>query len=462
MREVGSRRTGIAIVLLFTAGFWLRWYFVRWHPFVAGDSTLYLDIAQSWIDAHTYGLSTNTVPRPTLIRLPGYPMVLAALQVLVPSAAKAPDGSDLFQLVEWVQVCADLLACALLASLAKRHFGLRAGMAALAMTTLCPFLANYTAVPLTESLVTFLMVLAFWAADLWSSTGQRKLLVLMAAALGYSILLRPDQCLLSAAVLLLFLLPAKGGEPFRWKPALACALLTAVPLVPWTVRNARTFHVFQPLAPKSATDPGEVYARGFQHWYRTFAVDFATTQDAYWNYPEIAVDPNDLPSRAFDNADERRRAGTLLERAGTVKKLEPAVEAGFQNLADERMRAHPLRSYVVLPAARLVNMLLHPRTEMLPVDERWWRFHLHPWQTAFAYAYALLNVGYMLLAIMGLPRAWRLAPALTASMCVFVLLRCALLLTLDNAEQRYTLEFLPIYMFLGAAFFTAKRETDAA
>lgn len=461
MRKVHWRGAGVVIAALLLSGLALRRYFVQWQPFVGGDSSLYLDISQSWLDAHTYGLSTNAAPRPTLIRLPGYPMVLAAIQLAVPSSAATPDGSGVFDIAMWFQVFVDLGTCVLLACLAWRNFGRRAGLAALALSTLCPFMANYTAVPLTECLVLFTITLAYFAADQWRQRARTAWLVLASLALGYSILLRPDQGLLAAAVMPLFL-RAGPGTRVTWRSAVLCVALTVLPLVPWTVRNARTFHVFQPLAPKSATDPGEPYPRGFQHWYRTFAVDFATTEDAYWNYPEIAVNPHDLPTRAFDTPQERAEATRLLQEAAAAKKLRPNIEAAFTRLAAERVHAHPVRSYVLLPVARLINMLLHPRVEMLPIDERWWRFSLHPGQTIFALGYALLNLGYMVLAALGLRSAFRFAPALSASMCAFVLLRCALLLTLDNAEQRYTMEFLPVFFFFAAAWFARRPEHATA
>jgi len=44
----------------------------------------------------------------------------------------------------------------------------------------------------------------------------------------------------------------------------------AIPLVPWSVRNARTLHEFQPLTPKDATLPGELDPKGFMAWERTW------------------------------------------------------------------------------------------------------------------------------------------------------------------------------------------------
>jgi hypothetical protein len=42
-------------------------------------------------------------------------------------------------------------------------------------------------------------------------------------------------------------------------------------------------------------------------------------------------------------------------------------------------------------------------------------------------------------------------------MIAFVLLRCAMLLTLDNSEPRYTLEFFPLLeLWAGAVFSTVR------
>ena len=149
-----------------------------------------------------------------------------------------------------------------------------------------------------------------------------------------------------------------------------------------------------------------------------------------------------------------------MREAAAYTRVQPRLDAEFGRLADLRAREFPLRTRAGLPAMRLVNMLLHPRTEMLPVDDRWWQYREHPGQTLFAYAYGALNLLLLLLACAALPRAWAAAPAMTAAMCAYVLLRCALLLTLDNAEQRYTLEFVPLWIVLGSAVFAGRAGTD--
>ncbi len=39
--------------------------------------------------------------------------------------------------------------------------------------------------------------------------------------------------------------------------AVVCVLLALAPFAAWTARNWQVFHVFEPLAPRYATDPGE-------------------------------------------------------------------------------------------------------------------------------------------------------------------------------------------------------------
>lgn len=440
------------------AGLLLRLYFVRMQAFVAGDSILYQDIAQSWLHKGIYGFATATSARPTLIRLPGYPLVLAGLAWLFDPLLNAVPGTlRSFLPVFYLQIAADLATCWIVSSMARRMGGARAGVAALALACLCPFTANYTAVPLTETFTLFFLALAFYALQRWLHGKQPRWVAVIALALAWSILLRPDQGLLAAAILPVLCFAANRK---RVATLALCAALTAVPFIPWTVRNYRTFHVFQPLAPKQAIDPGESAPLEFQRWFRTWGVDFTATQDAYWNYPEDPVEVNDLPPRAFDSPAQRERTDAVLKRAAEAGKLSPAVEIDFKALADQRIAAHPLRYYVALPVARLLNMLLNPRVEMLPVAERWWQYREHPVQTVLVWGYAALNLAYVIAAGMGFAAMEKRQRLLALSMAGYIALRCLLLLTLDNAEQRYTLEFFPILIVFASGLWMRRGETD--
>src|SRR5437763_12183206 len=94
--------------------------------------------------------------RPTLIRLPGYPLFLATCFKLF--------GVENYHAACVVQIVFDLVACVLLALFAARiagaERGRRAGLWTLWLATCCPFTAIFTASPLTEPLTLFSIALA--------------------------------------------------------------------------------------------------------------------------------------------------------------------------------------------------------------------------------------------------------------------------------------------------------------
>ncbi|MEZ2345713.1 ArnT family glycosyltransferase [Terriglobus sp. RCC_193] len=454
-----QRQLALLAGFLLVCGFLLRFYFLQKHAFFAADSVLYQDIALNWLHHHIYGLTESGQIRPTLIRLPGYPAILAALSWLFDRFLHAAPGTlHSFLPVLWLQIAADLATCCVVAITARKIGGQTCGLAALALACLCPFTANYAVVPLTETFTLFFLALAFYLLQLWLADRRTRWIIPLAFALSCSVLLRPDQGLLAVAILPVLLIAGKHGTlRQRLQPAILCLALTALPFAPWTIRNYRVFHVFQPISPKQATDPGEPTPIHFERWFRTWGVDFTATQDAYWNYPEDLVNSADLPQRAFDTPLQRQQTEKLLQQAGYEGKLNQQVEAGFEALAQERIAAHPLRYYLLLPLGRLANMLLHPRTEMLPVAERWWQFRQHPAQTTFALAYAALNLAYFFAAIAGFRRVLKRESLLVLSMAGYIALRCLLLLTLDNPEQRYTLEFFPLLIVFASGLWMEHR-----
>ena len=112
-------------------------------------------------------------------------------------------------------------------------------------------------------------------------------------ALAAGILLRPDGGILLAAVGLFLLWrmwrQPRQRVPLFWAGTLILAISLA-PLVPWTIRNWRTFGQFEPLAPRYASDPDEFVPTGFDKWVRTWIVDYASTEEVYWQVPGAEVD----------------------------------------------------------------------------------------------------------------------------------------------------------------------------
>jgi hypothetical protein len=464
------------------AGLLLRLWFVAHMTLIDGDSLIYGDIAKNLLRHGVYGFTNGRAPHsigvaPTLIRLPGYPLFLAACFRLF--------GMEHYRAVLNVQIAADLTTCCLAAALAGRLFGRRAALAVLWLATLCPFTANYVAAPLTEPLTLMSIVLAFYGFAGWRDAGRgfNRWLWIASAAIGASILLRPEQGLFAAAVISAMLWTAlttrdRLRSPLRAAlPVLAAALCAVLPLAPWTLRNWHVFHIIQPLAPRFANDPAELQPVGFARWYRTWAIDFASTEEVYWNYYGGRIEYSDLPARAFKldspfaSSNLRKQTAALLDDYNVTTALTAPIDARFNELGAERIRAHPVLYYAGLPLARLLNMILRPRTELTSVPLEWWQWSDHPAQTAFAAAYAALNLAYIAMGLAGFvawrrrawlseaspPRAYReLAFAMAASL----VLRCALLLTIDNSEPRYTLEFFPVlFVWAGALFATPSLRT---
>ena len=146
MRELLAllRRNWLFFVLVTAAALALRLFFVFHLPHVDGDTFIYGDIAKNWLMHGIYGISDGNVIRPTLIRLPGYPGFLAAIFAIV--------GREHYTVVMIVQALVDTNTCLVIAALALEIMNSGAAKAAYLLSALCPFTANYTAAPLSETL----------------------------------------------------------------------------------------------------------------------------------------------------------------------------------------------------------------------------------------------------------------------------------------------------------------------
>jgi len=466
------RKDARLFLAVFLAALALRLFFVVYFPAVVDDSRLYADIAENWLRHGTYGITNSGAVVPTLSRLPGYPAFLAAVFAIF--------GWNNFRAVLLIQLLFDLGSCWLIADLARRTVNDKTAKAAFVLAGLCPFLASYAAAALTETLEIFFTALALdlairGIARLRSQTndsGAWATWLASGVSIGAALLLRPDGGILFASIgaYLLWLFFRRQREPHSAPPPAAESLFsrgklpiisaavfltlgTFAPLIPWTLRNLHTLHKFQPLAPRYANDADEPVTTGFNRWTKTWIADYTSVQEIYWKVSGEVLDITRLPSRAFDSAQQREETRQLLAGYNQDHDLTPELDAHFAALAAARIRSAPLRYYLWLPALRIADVWLRPRTELLPSDPRWWEFDdARLWLTV-SIVFGLLNLLYVGLAIAGLLRTEICCLGL---LVLFLIFRSLFLGTLENPEPRYTLECYPIIIVAAAAFLTEK------
>ena len=136
----------------------LRLLFVLKLPAGAGDTVIYEQLATNWLKHGKYAMEVSGVPVPVNLRVPGYPAFLALVYALT---GRIGEPARIFVMLG--QVVVDLAislaigaVAALLVTLCDpRAKPKRAFTAGLWLAVLCPFTANYVAVPLTETWAIF-------------------------------------------------------------------------------------------------------------------------------------------------------------------------------------------------------------------------------------------------------------------------------------------------------------------
>ena len=436
----------------------LRLLFIFRFPAITADSFVYGDIARNWLQHGIYGLTGRNEISPTYIRLPGYPAFLALVFAVF--------GMEHYRAVLLLQMFVDIGTCFLIADIARRLISSRAAKAAFLMAAFCPFLANYAAAALTETWEIFFTTLALDLAVIGLDDSRFSPWLGCGLATGAAILLRPDGGLLLLALeiylgRLLFRGVRRGQPSFKIFQSAIVLLVAAVgPLAPWTLRNLHTFHQFQPLAPRYANEENAFVPLGFERWVRTWIADYASTEEIYWSVPGSQIDTEQLPSRAFDDPEQRDRTEQLLDDYNRSLRVTSDLDRRFAEIAAERIRRAPLRYYLWLPLLRIVDMWLRPRTEILPCNTRWWEFDEQTEWLVLSVIVGVLNLLYIGAALLGLVRA-RAVPYL-GLLLAFVVVRSVFLGTLENPEPRYTLECYPVVIVLAAAIFEKRKALNFA
>jgi hypothetical protein len=488
------RRNFSSAITVLAAGACLRFFFVLKHPASSGDTILYEQIATNWLKYHVYAMNVSGVVTPVDIRVPGYPAFLAVIYWL-----SGKIGPDARLWVMSAQVLVDLVTCVVTAYLAATLLALavrkvrswRVFLVALWLTALCPFTANYVAVPLTETLATLFTTLTILFLCLLSLRFRGSILevedrsinlyfkeqwfaAFAGVSAGFGTLTRPETPLLlmTSCVVLACL---RGGQwtsqrSNQWRDTIRIFAFMAagcvLPLAPWAIRNAITLHEAQLLAPKNSNLPGELVPFGFMAWEKTWLFRLRDCYLVAWKLNDQPIDLEDIPARAFDTPEEKERVAALLEPYNDAVTLTPEEDAGFGQLAKERTARRPLRTYLWLPAARAFMLWFSPRIELLPLSgvvfplaEAW---ENDPVDQSVTAGFVILNGLYVLLGAWGAVRLWRQPPARVAVALImgYVVVRTAFLATLETPEPRYMLVCFPALLALAAQIFASKRATE--
>jgi 4-amino-4-deoxy-L-arabinose transferase-like glycosyltransferase len=592
-------------LLSLAAGF--RISVAHWLPNDApDDGRVYAQIARNVLEQHVYSHAAEAPFVPSLIRLPGYPLFLAGIYSVF---GHGNNGA-----VRIAQALIDTATCALVALLAfywqpdeKRKRA--TAIAALTLAAVCPFTTIYSATILTEVPTNFLVMAMCLAATLAfrAENLKRSLRWWLASGFfgGLAVLLRPDSGLFAGAIGITLVIAgiapiwsavagaarhrfgstietSQAAEPKRRRrfalPAHSKTLSRTIAagtlfslafvlvLVPWTIRNARVFHRFQPLAPSHGEMPDEYVSRGYFQWLRTWLDDEAYVGPFLWSLDSEPITVDDVPPSAFDSAEEKDRVAALLDKynhppdsqaanptqsqpqpnssptpqasptqtpattrksSGKAKpnpttqtnknsnansnaneedtgdendqndnssdqgdegdnkdesdqsdqaqdhgwvEMTPEIDAGFAQIARERIARHPFRYYVWLPIKRARTMWLDTHSQywpfegtLLPLEDLDYEHHQQFWLPLFAGLTAIYT-------LLGLAGGWLLWSSgefaarrwlLLAALAIF--LRLVLFSSLENPEPRYVVEFFPFLSILsGIAIARIPRSTSKA
>jgi dolichyl-phosphate-mannose-protein mannosyltransferase len=466
MTTKNMMRVNVALAAM--TGLAVRLYFVLKLPVTdSGDAPFYIELAWNWLKNGVYGAVVEGQLTPLDTRVPGYPAFLAAIFRVAGQSSRA---------VMLTQAIVDLATCFVVALIAARLAPeisrRRVALAALWLAALCPFTANYTAVVLTETLITFLTALAILllieaqAADAANAPafgrGALSPWFLGGVVAGFGTLVRPETPLLLGAMALVLI--AKWLRPpfdkNGWKKLARAGVLMAVglvlPLAPWAARNFRTLHEIQFLAPRYAQMPDDFAPVGFNAWTATWLWRYRDVYLTLWRLGTAEIPLASIPPQAFDTPEQRARVAGMLDDYNYTLTLSREQDAEFHEIARERTATHPLRTYLEIPLLRSLTMWFTPRVELLPntsplhpVASEWEDDRLDFLETL---GIAFLSFAYVALAVAG---GWMVRGRTGVAFAIaFILLRTAYIAYfVETPEPRYVLECFPALLALAAQVF---------
>jgi hypothetical protein len=290
-------------------------------------------------------------------------------------------------------------------------------------------------------------------------------------------LVRPEMPLLMATAVVLYAARWRGvlGLHKMALAGLAMAGAFLLPLAPWAARNFVTLHEVQLISPRYTTLAGEYEPIGFYAWTKTWLERYRDLDCSLWAVSEVPMHIDDFPPTAFDSPQEKARVAALLDQYNRDPELDisPKVDREFAEIAAERTRRHPFRTYVRVPFERVLTIWFTPRTELLPIDGNLWPLG-EQWHASHANVLTVAGFGalgylYVALAIAGIGVVWRAGRARGTSnlqdtwnlwgvslLVAYFFVRTAFLTTVEAPEPRYVVSCYPAVLALIALLFAGR------
>jgi hypothetical protein len=484
----------------------------------SNDGKLYSQMAANIVERDVFSAAAEAPYDPTYIRLPGYPLFLAADYEI------AGVGNN--TAVRVTQAFFTVAACLLAGLIAwnwqpgSKRKRRKAAYATFVLAAFCPFTAIFAATILTETLTIFFLAAMTLAATYAIKSKKGNALAWWTVAgliAGIAVTFRPDSGLFALGLGLTLIVvmfanlnrvsfKARLVETFLKGSVFSLAFIAV--LTPWTIRNEQLFGVFEPLAPAHAEAPGEFVPRGYLMWVRTWIDDARYIDPVIWSVETKRITVDELPPYAFDSEDEKQKIAALYdqynhsdpdeqtqqdeasndeddsadsndddsadsgsnddntddENAELNLKISPEVDAGFQEIAEQRIARRPIHYYVELPAERAVSMWFDTHSgyypfegELFPakeLDPETYQSLLLPLFIALVWAYTLGTFAgsfFLLADRRRLSKLW-------VAMVVFLSLpRIIFFGTLENPEPRYLVELFLFASILSGIFISRFR-----
>lgn len=378
----------------------------------------YRAIALQVISGH--GFAFDAASGPTAARAPLYPLFLAAMYFVFGTG---------FWPVLWAHAVLGALTCSLLYLLGRRMFDRGVGVLGGILLAFYPPHLWWSQYVLSETLLVFLIVSTFLALFILVQSPSVRQAIVSGALFGLTALCNSMISFFPPLLLLVVILSRERRHRYL-RSALVMLATMAVVIMPWTVRNALTFHRLIPIN----WSVGWVYLKGLimaDNYVNGRGSDLARLDDD--STEEII---QILRSHGFTQTSYQEKR-IAISRTMCVDYEEDRL---LKRLAVERVMKNPflaVRKFVV-------NLGLY-------------------WYLAIRFqdALKLLNFTLVGFALLGLARgAWRATGArLLLLYCVYSYFSYAAII----ASSRFVVQIAPFLTLLGAAAIAslARRRTAA-